>query len=122
VKPLFSTVTESDMSKSIKWAKKTPNAVSAQIQTARTTFERWWADEGSSMHPLAGEATAEYAKRITEIAWINGAYLLEVFNENNEFLNDALNEVLKELIAAGYTKEQLGAARAMKAAPAKGES
>ena len=38
-------------------------------------FAKWWNDEGSAMRPLASEDTEEFAKRITAIAWSNGAFL-----------------------------------------------
>ena len=38
-------------------------------------FAKWWNDEGSAMRPLASEDTEEFAKRITAIAWSNGAYV-----------------------------------------------
>ena len=37
-------------------------------------FNVWWNEEGSGMRPLATEDTEEFAKRISEIAWLNGAY------------------------------------------------
>jgi hypothetical protein len=38
------------------------------------THAKWWYTEGSGMRPLPNEDIEEFAKRITEIAWSNGAY------------------------------------------------
>jgi hypothetical protein len=37
-------------------------------------YLRWWVNEGSGMPPLANEDAEEHVRRITEIAWLNGAY------------------------------------------------
>jgi hypothetical protein len=37
-------------------------------------FQRWWFDEGSGMRPLDGEDSEEHARRVSQIAWHNGAY------------------------------------------------
>ena len=41
----------------------------------KEAFERWWNEEGSGMPPKPGEETEHFARRMTEIAWMNGAYL-----------------------------------------------
>lgn len=38
-------------------------------------FNRWWYNEGSAMRPLPGHDHEEHARRISEIAWANGAYV-----------------------------------------------
>ena len=38
-------------------------------------FLVWWHDEGSGMLPLPGRDYEEHARRISEIAWANGAYV-----------------------------------------------
>ena len=38
------------------------------------THKIWWDMEGSGMRLLPNEDIEEFAKRITEIAWSNGAY------------------------------------------------
>ena len=38
------------------------------------THKNWWHTEGSAMRPFPNEDVEEFAKRITEIAWSNGAY------------------------------------------------
>lgn len=38
-----------------------------------TDFERWWYDEGSANRPV-DEDVEEFAKRMCQIAWSNGAY------------------------------------------------
>ena len=40
----------------------------------KEAFERWWNEEGSGMPPKPGEETEHFARRMTEIAWTNGAY------------------------------------------------
>ena len=37
-------------------------------------FERWWHTEGSGMLRHNDEDVAEWVQRMTEIAWMNGAY------------------------------------------------
>jgi len=37
-------------------------------------YRRWWVNEGSAMRPLGNEDAEEHAHRVTEIAWLNGAY------------------------------------------------
>lgn len=38
-----------------------------------TDFENWWYDEGSANRPV-DEDVEEFAKRMCQIAWSNGAY------------------------------------------------
>jgi hypothetical protein len=38
-------------------------------------FLAWWHNEGSGFLPLPGQDHEEHAKRISEIAWSNGAYV-----------------------------------------------
>ena len=45
-----------------------------QDETARDAWRRWWNEEGSAERPLPNEDTEQFAKRITEIAWSNGAF------------------------------------------------
>ena len=37
-------------------------------------FRAWWHDEGSGLPPLPGMDHKEHVRRISEIAWANGAY------------------------------------------------
>jgi len=37
-------------------------------------FQRWWFDEGSGMRPANGEDQEEHTRRVSQIAWSNGAY------------------------------------------------
>ena len=39
-----------------------------------TNFEKWWNEEGSAMLPTKDEDYEEFAKRVSQIAWSNGAY------------------------------------------------
>jgi hypothetical protein len=38
-------------------------------------FQRWWFNEGSGMRPFNGEDQEEHARRVSQIAWSNGAYV-----------------------------------------------
>ena len=37
-------------------------------------YKTWWHNEGSGILPLPNEDMEEFAHRMTEIAWSNGAY------------------------------------------------
>lgn len=37
-------------------------------------WQKWWDEEGSGMRPLEGHDHEEHARRMTNIAWHNGAY------------------------------------------------
>jgi hypothetical protein len=39
------------------------------------SFDRWWSEEGSAMRPMPTEDVEEFAKRVSQIAWSNGAYI-----------------------------------------------
>jgi len=43
-------------------------------------FETWWHREGSAMRPLDGKDQEEHVKRISAIAWSNGAYVNGVYD------------------------------------------
>ena len=40
----------------------------------KEAFERWWHNEGSGMPPIGDEDHEEHMHRVTEIAWMKGAY------------------------------------------------
>ena len=40
-----------------------------------TNFEKWWSEEGSAMLPTKDEDYEEFAKRVSQIAWLNGGYV-----------------------------------------------
>lgn len=42
--------------------------------TARQAWRQWWDEEGSAMRPLPNEDTEQFTRRMTEIAWSNGAF------------------------------------------------
>jgi hypothetical protein len=46
-------------------------------------YRNWWHNEGSAMAPLLNEDRGEYVRRITEIAWLNGAYVQKYKAEKN---------------------------------------
>lgn len=52
-------------------------------------FERWWNDEGSGMAPRAGEDQEMHARRVAEIAWLNGWYLASLPGEKDKLLLDS---------------------------------
>lgn len=43
------------------------------------TFEKWWYQECSGLQKKENEDIEEFVKRISEIAWLNGAYIYENF-------------------------------------------
>ena len=45
-----------------------------QDETARDAWRRWWDEEGSGERPLPNEDAEQFARRMTEIAWSNGAF------------------------------------------------
>ncbi len=40
-----------------------------------TNFEKWWNEEGSAILPTRDEDYEEFAKRVSQIAWLNGGYV-----------------------------------------------
>ena len=38
-------------------------------------FQRWWSYEGFRMRPFNGEDQGEHTRRVSQIAWSNGAYV-----------------------------------------------
>ena len=46
-------------------------------------FRAWWYDEGSGLPPLPGMDHEEHTRRISEIAWANGAYVARWGTPNN---------------------------------------
>jgi hypothetical protein len=41
-------------------------------------FEKWWDSDGSGMPPKPGEDAETHVKRISAVAWSNGAYCVGV--------------------------------------------
>jgi hypothetical protein len=37
-------------------------------------YEKWWRVEGSGLPPFPGEDAEAHVRRLTRIAWSNGAY------------------------------------------------
>ena len=63
------------------WLLDRARAALAQPEPAELTdeelarrFRVWWHDEGSGLPPLPGMDHKEHVRRISEIAWANGAY------------------------------------------------
>lgn len=50
---------------------------------ALEAFERWWNDEGSGIKPEEDEDAEEHTKRLCEIAWLNGHFLGEINEKEN---------------------------------------
>ena len=50
-------------------------------------FEKWWYQEGIGFQQKKDEDIEEFVKRITEISWLNGAYIYE-----NHILKGDTNE------------------------------
>ena len=72
--------------------------------TAQQAWKRWWDQEGSGMRPLSTEDTEQFAERITEIAWSNGAYARA---DEIERLRAELSKKVEELAAAWMVKDVL---------------
>jgi hypothetical protein len=47
-------------------------------------FRAWWHNEGSGLPPLPGMDHEEHVRRISEIAWANGAYVARYGTPANE--------------------------------------
>ena len=47
------------------------------IDSMQHAWQRWWDYEGSAMRPHPSEDTEQFARRMTEIAWANGALVAE---------------------------------------------
>jgi hypothetical protein len=46
-------------------------------QNIQEHFESWWHNEGSGIAPTKDEDIEEFAKRVTQIAWSNGGYVMQ---------------------------------------------
>jgi len=53
-----------------------PELQGATDEEIEKRFCQWWHDEGSGMPPLPGMDHEEHARRISQIAWHNGAYVV----------------------------------------------
>lgn len=49
-------------------------ATECNVDSADPAFEVWWHREGSGMAPNVGEDSEERVRRVSAIAWSNGAY------------------------------------------------
>lgn len=72
--------------------------------TAQQAWRRWWDQEGSAERPLPNEDTEQFAERITEIAWSNGAYARA---DEIDRLRAELSKKIEELDAAWMVKDVL---------------
>ena len=43
----------------------------------QNNFDAWWNEEGHTIQPREQETAAEHLKRITNVAWTNGAYKVQ---------------------------------------------
>ena len=48
----------------------------------KQSFLHWWNNEGSGFRPHDNEDVEEFAKRLCEIAWFNGADTKKHMNDN----------------------------------------
>ena len=53
---------------------KTTSLADIRRRLDNDAWRRWWHNEGSGMPPIKGEDAETHVKRITQIAWLNGAY------------------------------------------------
>jgi hypothetical protein len=53
----------------------------------QNNFEAWWDKEGTSLRPFPEEDIEEHSKRITNLAWTNGAYKVQrdVWERNSRY-------------------------------------
>jgi hypothetical protein len=47
-------------------------------------FEHWWHLEGSAMGPLSEDDQETHVKRISAIAWSNGAYVNGLYDNHSK--------------------------------------
>ena len=61
--------------------------------SSQEAWRRWWDEEGSGIRPLPNEDAEQFARRMTEIAWSNGAFkrLAEVENLRAELAAECAN-------------------------------
>lgn len=52
-----------------------PEPVAPTDEELSSRFRAWWHNEGSGLPPLPGMDHEEHVRRISEIAWANGAYV-----------------------------------------------
>jgi hypothetical protein len=52
-----------------------PEPVAPTDEELSRRFRAWWYDEGSGLPPLPSMDHEEHTRRISEIAWANGAYV-----------------------------------------------
>ena len=61
-----------------------PEPVAPTDEELSRRFRAWWYDEGSGLPPLPGMDHEEHTRRISEIAWANGAYVARYGTPENE--------------------------------------
>jgi hypothetical protein len=59
----------------LRLAQTEPEPKEPTDQELRRRFLTWWREEGSAMRPHPDHDHEEHARRISEIAWANGAYV-----------------------------------------------
>jgi hypothetical protein len=57
------------------WGRPANQPVPVTDKELGRRFRAWWHDEGSGLPPLPGMDHKEHVRRISEIAWANGAYV-----------------------------------------------
>ena len=58
-----------------RWGTPANQPVALTDEELGRRFRDWWHDEGSGLPPLPGMDHKEHVRRISEIAWANGAYV-----------------------------------------------
>ena len=76
--------------------------------TQDEAYKAWWHNEGSGIIPLPNEDMEEFAHRMTQIAWSNGA-----FKEREECANICEEMAVKDNLT-NYYKVASNAIRARK--------
>ena len=74
-----------------------PEPVAPTDEELSRRFRAWWYDEGSGLPPLPGMDHEEHTRRISEIAWANGAYVARYDTPANEPVAPTDEELLKLL-------------------------
>jgi hypothetical protein len=77
-----------------------PEPVAPTDEELARRFRVWWHDEGSLLPPLPGMDHEEHVRRISEIAWANGAYVARYGTPENEPVAPTDEELLKLLSRA----------------------
>jgi hypothetical protein len=53
---------------------KIPDKIRAMPPSPEKDYEIWWYNEGSGLFPFHNEDAEEHCRRVSKIAWLNGAF------------------------------------------------